>query len=289
MNKLNLFFLLISIFIVVIGTAYAQDHKSSFKIPATNPSSTIEQQVAATSIVVNYNRPSVKNRSIFGDLVPYDKVWRTGSDASTKITFSTPVIVNGNKIKSGTYEVYTIPGKKEWELILQKNKSQWGSYRYKAENDVIRVSTPPIKLKENVETFTISFEQVSSKSVKLSIAWEQTKVYADIEVDLAETVIPELEALLKKDGRKPYFKASMFYFENDLDINRANDLMKLALEQSPDHLGMLYRHALILEKKGDLKEAIEASELSLKLAKEVPGELKEEYIKLNTALLARLR
>lgn len=260
-----------------------------FEVPATNSRAVIKQRLAATDIEVVYNRPCAKGRTIFGGLVPYAQVWRTGSDASTKISFSTPVSVNGKKLEPGTYELFTIPGKDEWTIILQQNRSQWGSYSYKPEQDVLRTAVPAKKMQEHVETFTIGFDNITSAGAALVLSWEKTRVPVQLSVDLKETVLPQLEASLLKEGRKPYFKAAMFYFENDMGIDRAAELMALAIKENPGHLGMLYRQALILERKGDTRGAIEASEHSLREAEKSPKELKEEYTKLNTVLLARLR
>lgn len=269
----------------MVGVLKAQ----SFEVPPTNSHSKISQRVAATDIEVEYNRPNRRGRTIFGGLVPYGQVWRTGSDASTKLYFSTPVFLNNQPLDSGTYELFTIPGGQEWSVILQKNQSQWGSYAYNAENDVLSLVVTPQRIEPLVETFTIGFDNVTSNSAQLSIEWEHTKVPIQISVDLEVTVLPKLEASLKKEGRKPYFRAAMFYFENGLDINRAAELMALAIAENPNHLGMLYRQGLILEKKGDVNGAITASEKSLQLALSAGKELKEEYTKLNKELLRRLR
>lgn len=260
-----------------------------FEVPATNPRAKVQQRVAATDIEVTYNRPGCKGRVIFGGLVPYDQVWRTGSDASTKVSFSTPVSLNGHVLDSGSYELFSIPAKAEWTIILQKSRSQWGSYAYSASNDAVRFVAIPQSLPNLVESFTIGFDNVTSKSTVMYVAWENTWVPITIEIDLRKTVVPQLEASLKNDERKPYFRAAMFYYENDLDIDRAAELMTLALRDNPNHLGMLYRQALILERKGDKKGAVEASEKSLKEAQSAGEELKREYTSLNTILLQRLR
>ena len=270
-----------------IATSQAQER--NFEVPATNSHARIQQSIAATDIEVIYNRPSVKGRAIFGSLVSYDEVWRTGSDASTKISFSTTVSIGDQDLAAGQYELFSIPGKKDWTIILQKNRSQWGSYRYDQQYDVLRTTVPVEKLKHTVETFNIGFDRITSSTALLSLSWEKVSVSIPISIDLRETVLPKLEASLKIDGSKPYFRAAMFYFENDLGIVRAAELMELALEKNPGHIGMLYRYALILEKKGDIKVAIKASERSLEGAQEASGELKSEYIKLNTALLQRLK
>lgn len=279
----------ISIILATCSAGMMQAQLASFEVPATNTHAVIEQRVAATDIKVDYNRPNRKGRTIFGGLVPFGKIWRTGSDASTKIYFSTPVSLNGCALDSGRYELFSIPGKTEWTIILQSSRSQWGSYGYKKENDALRITAKPVSLGQQVETFTIGFDKITSNSAEIAISWEKTKVPVEIKIDLAKTVLPQLEASLQNDERKQYFRAAMFYYENDLDINRAAELMELAIKSNPNHLGMFYRQGLILEQKGDRKGAIEAAEKSLQLAQSAGEELKAEYIKLNTALLKRLK
>lgn len=273
--------------IVLISTSlsiYAQD----FIIPTTNSKATINQTIASTEIEVIYHRPNKKGREIFGQLVPYGQVWRTGADAATEIHFSTPVSIEGKSLDSGKYELFSIPDKDSWQFIFQKYQGQWGSYSYNRDNNAAIVTVKPMKTSNSIETFTISIDNVTSNSGELTIAWDHVIVSAKIKVDLRKTVVPQLEALLKQEGRKPYFQAAMFYYENDIDINRAAELMSLALEPRPDHIGMLYRYALILERKGDISAAKAAAEKSLAGAQNAGDELKNEYIKLNTVLLDRL-
>ncbi len=279
----------LAFFCCLASAGYLKAQPSAFEVPTTNPRAQVQQRVAATDIQVLYNRPGRKGRVVFGGLVPYGQIWRTGSDASTKVYFSTPVSLNGQVLDSGSYELFTIPGEKEWTIIFQKSRGQWGSYAYNAEFDVLRFTTVSETLSQPVETFTFGFENVTSRTAVLSLVWEQTRVPIQIDIDLKKTVLPALEASLKTGERKPYFRAAMFYFENDLDINRAAELMSLAIKENPKHLGMLYRQALILERQGDKKGAVEASERSLKEAQSAAEELRKEYVKLNTELLGRLR
>lgn len=262
---------------------------SSFEVPTTNSRAVVQQRVAATDIEIKYHRPNVKGRDIFGDLVPFGRVWRTGADAATTISFSTPVIVEGTQVDAGTYEVFTIPGKNSWTVIFQSALGQWGSYSYDPVHDALRTQVTPVTLRDHVETFTISIDDVGANDAILNISWERVRVPLQIGIDIETTVLPGLEAALQADGPRPYFRAAMFYFDNDLDIDRAAELVALAVQQSPGHIGMLYRQALILERKGDVEGAIAAAEASLAGAQEAGDELKIEYTKLNTALLDRLR
>lgn len=258
-------------------------------VPSTNPPAVVKERVSATDIEVTYHRPSVKGRTIFGGLVPYGQVWRTGSDNATRISFSTAVRLNGTDIKAGTYELFSIPGEKEWTIIIHQDKSQWGAYSYDPVNDVARIAAKPAPLSMPVENFTIAVSDIKSNSASLNFLWAKTLVPVRVDIDVRATAVPQVEAALKAEGRKPYFTAAMFYFENDLDINRAAELMALALEASPDHIGMLYRQALILAKKGDRAGAIAAAEKSLAGAKTAPPDLGGEYARLNNALLETLR
>jgi hypothetical protein len=267
----------------------AAQAKEPFPLPGTNSRAVVLQQVASTNIEVTYHRPSVRGRVIFGGLVPYGQVWRTGSDNATLITFSTPVSLNGTAVDSGAYELFSIPGREEWVIILQPARSQWGSYGYDPAHDAARFTATPIALSSSVENFTIGFADVTTDAATMNILWDQVQVPIRVTVDVRATVVPRLEAALRGEGRKPYFQAAMFYYENNLDLDRAVALMTLALEANPGHIGMLYRLALIEERRGDRMAAIAASEQSLAGAMTSPPELRDEYTRLNTALLARLR
>lgn len=279
---------LVVILFTSLQSSRAQNNEP-FIIPRTNTQSTIKQNIASTSIQITYNRPNKRGRVLFGDLIPYGKIWRTGSEEATKIYFSTPVKLAGHPVDSGTYELFTIPGPAEWEIIMQAPSHQWGSYRYQMANDVLRFKILTTELAEPVETFTISLDDIGPDHGILHLAWDRVCVPIPIWVDLKMTVVPSLEQLLTSEGRRPYFQAAMFYYENDLDIDRAAELMAMALDQNPGHLGMLYRQALILKRKGDLAGAIHSAEQSLAAAQKADEELQREYIRLNTLLLEALR
>ncbi len=288
-NRHTTFFLLL--FMVTQGTMNlsAQNNISEFIIPKTNSSTTVYQTIASSQIEITYNRPNKRGREIFGSLIPYGEIWRTGSDEATEIYFSTRIKVQDLAIDSGRYELFTIPNKNNWEIILQKNLNQWGSYRYNKENDVIRFSVVPQLLNTSIETFTISIDQVTANGGILNIAWDNIRVPIKLNLDLKSTVIPQLEKLLLSSDKPPYFQAALFYYENNIDINRAAELMAKALEKNPEHIGMLYRQALILKSKGDINEAIIKAQLSYDLAQKANPELKSEYSRLNLTLLENLK
>ncbi|MBX2910861.1 MAG: DUF2911 domain-containing protein [Cyclobacteriaceae bacterium] len=282
---------IIAVFLVgsVSQAGLAQYRLGDFVMPGTNSKAVVYQTIASTQMEITYSRPNMRGRKIFGNLVPYNKIWRTGADEATKLYFSTPVMMAGAPVDSGRYELFTIPGENLWQVILQKDRGQWGSYKYLPENDVARLAVTPRILDRPIETFTISVDSIGSNGGVLNISWGNRVVPVPITINLEDTVIPNLEKALRESSRPPYFQAAMFYYENNLDMDRASALMALALKRNPGHIGMLYRYALILKQKGDTEEAIEASEKSLKGAQGADPELKAEYVRLNTILLNELK
>jgi hypothetical protein len=260
----------------------------AFEAPATNPRAVVRQRVAATDIEISYNRPRVRGRRIFGALVPFGQVWRTGADAATRISFSTPVSLGGARFEAGQYELFTIPGERDWVVILQPRRDQWGSYGYDAARDAGRVTVRAQRTAEMVESFTISVDDVQPATAMLRLAWDRTRVDVPVGIDVRETVVPRLEEALRAEGRRPYFQAAMFYYEHDLDLERAELLMMRALEPDTTHIGMLYRLALIRERRGDRAGAIQAAQRSLAGAATAAPELRAEYTRLNEVLLERL-
>lgn len=287
MNKSHPLFVLLTIAVHLAAvTTAAQPAPAA--LPTTNPTATIKQRIGVTDIEVTFSRPGVRGREIFGALVPYGHVWRTGADSATKLTFSTAARVGGAEVPAGTYELFTIPGETAWTVIIHPNKSQWGSYTYDAANDLARIEVKPISLSEKIETFSIGFRDVTAKSAILAIEWDRVRVPVPIEVDVVGLVVPRIEEAMRGEGRKPYFLAAMFYYENNLDLDKAAEWMAAALEQRPGHIGMLHRQALILAKKGDKAGALAAAQASLDGAQAAGVELRDEYTRLNKALIEQL-
>ena len=280
--------LFISNLCFVAGLAAQTPAAPKLEFPAPSPSSTLKQRVGVTDIQVDYSRPSMKERVIFGGLVPYDKVWRTGANSATKISFGTPVKLNGTDVPAGEYALFSIPGKTEWTVILNKVTGQWGSYSYDEKNDVARVKAIPIAIPTAVESFTIGMNDLSQHSATLFLTWEKTRVPVKVEIDTVGLLVPQIEAAMAADGKKPYFPAAMFYYENNLDLKKAAAWMDLAVAEQPEAFWMIYRKGLIHAKMGDKAGAIAAAQKSLELAATQKGEIKEEYTRLNNALIASL-
>jgi hypothetical protein len=258
--------------------------------PAASPACTLKQRIGLTDIEVSYSRPSMKGRKIFGGLEPNGKVWRTGANSATKITFNTPVKFNGTEVPAGTYELFTIPNPTEWTVIIHKDTSEWGAYTYDAKNDVARITSAPVATTEPVETFEIGFANVRDESATLFLTWEKTYVPIKIEVDVAHTLVPQIEAVMASDAsKKPYFPAALFYLDHNLDLPKAASWMDTAIAENPKAFYYSYHKARLLAKMGDKAGALAAAQKSLDGANQASGSIKDEYVRLNEALIATLR
>ena len=281
---------------VFVTGLFAQAPAPKLEFPATSPAATIKQRVGLTDIEINYSRPSMRGRKIFGALVPYGEVWRTGANSATKVTLSTAVKLNGTAVPAGTYALFTIPGQAEWTVIFNQVSGQWGSYAYDAKNDVARFTAKPIALNNPVETFGISISELANDSAAtLALSWENTRVPMKVEVDVVGALVPQIEAVMASaEPKKPYFASAMFYYENNLDLTKAVTWMDAGLAEQPNAFWMIYRKGLLLEKKGDKAGALAAAQKSLEAVRNAPADktpesLKAEYVRLNEALLARVK
>ena len=267
---------------------FAQNAK--LVLPDASPAATLKQRVGVTDIEFSYSRPSMKGREVFGNLVPYDKVWRTGANTATKVTFSTDVKLNGTAVPAGTYELFTIPGKTEWTVIIHKNMSQWGAYAYDQKNDVARFKATPTVNPYVVESFTIGTGDLRDDSATIYLVWEKTRVSVKLEVDTVATLVPQIEAVMASaEPKKPYVPAAMFYLDHNLDLKKAAAWMDAAIAAQPDAFYLVYRKALILAKAGDKAGAIATARDSIEGANKAGGAVKDEYIHLNEVLIDSLR
>lgn len=200
---------------------------STVNFPAASPACTLKQRVGLTDIEIVYSRPGVKNRTIFGGIVPYGQVWRTGANQATKITFSTPVKLEGHDLPAGSYALFTIPGETEWTIILSKNAAQFGAFQYNEKDDLVRFQVTPATLTDTtIETFAIEFNRIRDESAVLTLVWDRMVVPIRMEVDVAGKLVPQIEAAMAAPDKKSdgfYFQAATFYYNHDLDQKKALD------------------------------------------------------------------
>jgi len=257
-------------------STYAQD----LVTPQPSPTANIKQNFGLSQIEISYSRPGIKGRKIFGDLLPYGKVWRTGANNATTITFGEDVTVGDKKLPAGKYGLLTIPGQNEWTVIFTKQTDVTNSSMYKQDQDVARVSVKPFQLPFPIETLTIGLGDITSNSCKLELMWDSVYVHVPITTDIDSKVMSQIKEVMENDNR-PYFEAALYYIENGKDLNQAVTWLDKAIVQNPDAYYMYYQKARALAKLGKKQDAIVASNKSIELAKVAKN---DDYVALNEKL-----
>lgn len=275
----------VTIALAVIAVMICCSTSAQVKMPAPSPVQTIQQDFGMGSIQVIYSRPGAKGRRVFGDLVQNGKLWRTGANAATRISFSDPVEIGGKKIDSGTYVLYSIPGEESWDIILNKGLNNWGIDGYREAQDVFRFKVLPVRTKNMVETFTMQFINIKPDSCELEISWEKTLVRIPITADIREKIKAQIEAGMLTD-KKPYWEAAQFYNEYEKNYSKALEYADKALQGNEKAFWILLYKAKIQQSLGDIPGAITSSKASMALAKEAGY---DDYVKMNTELQKELR
>src|SRR4030095_14521833 len=267
--------------IIAIVTGFSVSSQS-IKMPPPSPPQTIKQDFGISSIELSYSRPGVKGRKVFGDLVPYGKVWRTGANNATTIDFAGDVTIGETKVPAGKYGLLTIPDKDNWTIIITKQLDVTNPADYKQESDVVRFNAKPMTLKDKMETFTMQFANVKPSTCELQMMWENTAVALPISSDVETVVMKEIDEAMNKDNR-PYFQAALYYLNNGKDLNQAIAWFDKAIAQQPDGFWIYHQKANALAKLGKKDEAKASAEKSIELAKEAKN---DDYVQLNEKLLA---
>lgn len=273
---------------LVLGGVFlfaAQGVQAQTTFPQASSTTKIEQGIGIKKVTLVYQRPNVNSRTIFGGLVPYDQVWRTGANGIPVLTLEEEVTIAGNKVPAGTYGLFTIPTKGDWTVILSKNVQQWGAYQYNQNEDFLRFQAKSQHTADKTETFTIAFENVKPSGADLTLAWENTKVSFPIAVDQSQEIIAGIEEAMKGE-KKPYFQAAQYYYNNDLDINQAVEWANAADKDNTKAPHIKYWRARIQLKAGDKAGAIQTATEGVAMAKAANN---EEYVKLNTQVIETAR
>ena len=264
---------------------FASVDAQQLRTPAPSSTQTVKQDFGLSNIELSYSRPGMKNRKIYGDLVPFGKVWRTGANNATTVTFGEEVSIGGKKVPAGKYGLVTIPDKNSWTIIITKQTDITSPANYKMDQDVVRVEAKPVKINDNVETFTMQFANVKPTSLDLQMLWENTMVSLPITTDVETRVMAQIDNLMNKDNR-PYFAAAMYYMDNGKDMNQALTWLDKAIEQNPKAFWIHHQRANALAKLGKKDEAKTAANKSMELAKEAKN---DDYVRLNEKLLAEIK
>lgn len=251
---------------------------AQLKTPQASPFAKISQIVGITEVAIEYSRPGVKNRAIFGGLVPYKKIWRTGANASTIISFNNDAVIAGNKVPAGKYSIYTIPDKKEWVIILNRNLK--GGMNYPEGEDQCRFKVKPVQLKEKIETFLISFSDIKNNNANIEFLWEKTRIKFNIAFDVDALVAAQIDKEIKNLNLDAnwYYQAGNYYFENGKDLNKALEWINKSVELNPDAYWALRVKSQIQAKMLNYKGAIETAEFGRRKSAEAKN---DQFVKYN--------
>ena len=258
--------------------------EAQLKTPAPSPVQNLRQDFGLGTIELSYSRPGVRGRKVYGDLLPYGQVWRTGANSATTISFTDEVIVGGKKVPAGKYGLLTIPGAKQWIVILTKQTNVTSPADYNAEQDVVRVNVSTTKSKTSTETFTLSIQDIKPTSCNLVMSWEKRSFSLPIQTEIEGKIMANIDAAMKTE-KPPYYNAAMYFMDNGKDLNQALAWFDKAVESNPTAFWIHYQRANCLAKLGKKAEAIAGAEKSKQLATEAKN---GDYVKLNEKLLAEL-
>jgi hypothetical protein len=276
------------LFVLLLVGSMSSAFAQQIQMPQASPSAKIAQQVGLSNVTVDYSRPSTKGRKIFGELVPFGEVWRTGANGATLLTFSTDVIISGKNVPAGQYALYAIPNKSEWTMILSKNTKLWGAIGYDESDDLLRFNVSPNKLSRNYETMEITFADMTDTGANLSIKWETTRVDFRIETEVDEIVMAQIQELvIDTETENPglLYAAANYYYTNKKDMKQAYAWISKSVESDKKYW-TVHIKAKIEATRGMKSEAIASAKESMTLAKEAGN---PDYIALNERLIKSLK
>ncbi len=269
------------LFLCVAAMTYTVE--AQINTPAPSPSSTLMQTVGLTDVTVEYSRPSMRGRTIFGDLVPYDKIWRTGANARTKVTFNKDVTVDGKTLEAGSYALFAKPSASSWDVYFYTETAGGGTPQNWDESKVaVKLTAPIIEMPKEmaVETFTITIDDLTDNGAVIGLLWSNVYVPVKFGVGTDAVVSENIDRVLNGPGAGDYYAAAVYYMNSGKDINKAKEWMDKAMSmtEKPAYW-QLRQQSLIYAKAGDKKGAIETAKKSLAAAKEAGN---DDYVKMNT-------
>jgi tetratricopeptide (TPR) repeat protein len=263
---------------LILSITFCAFQLTAQDLPTPSPLGKVEQRVGLTDVAIEYSRPGVKGRTIFGDLLPYDSLWRTGANAATKISFSTDVKIEGKEVKAGEYAMFSIPSKDKWIIAFNKDTKQGGTGNYKKELDVLRITVTPVTTPLR-ETLTFTIDNVSDGSADVTLNWEKTAVSFKVTMDFMTAAEKNIEDELKRLDNlyNSYNKIARYYIDNNMKLDEALKLSKKSVDMSA-RFWNVYTLSLAHAANKQYKEAIAAAEKSKALAMHAKY---EEYVNRN--------
>ena len=252
--------------------------------PQPSPSAELEQQVGLTDVIIKYSRPSMKGRTIFGDLVPMNALWRTGANRNTTIEFSTDVTVGGEDLKAGTYALFTKPMANEWEVYFYTDTNNNGTPGAWDDTKVAaKVMAKSMKLPITMETMMLNIGSITNNSADFQLVWENTMVSFPIVVPTKEIVQKSIDKVMAGPSNRDYYDAAGFYLDEKENLATALEYVNKAISMDYEKFWTVRRKALILAEMDNYEEAIKAAERSLELAKAANY---DAYIRMNEKSIA---
>ncbi len=260
-------YLMLALAFVVLGV---QQASAQLQVPRPSQKAGLQQTVGITNVSITYSRPGVKGRTVWGDLVPWDKVWRTGANEATVFTVSDDVMINGQKLSAGTYSLHTIPSKNEWTLIFNKDAGQWGSFSYDEKKDALRVKVKPQTAAEMQEWLLFDIPVVTPNSAQVVMHWEKMKVPFTIEVGdvtaMTLTKAREAVASAKADDWRTPYQAAAFSFQNKVNAEEAMKWLDQSLKIKEAY-GNVALKARVTAEMGNTADAIAYGEKAVQIGK----------------------
>jgi hypothetical protein len=251
--------------------------------PRPSPVGTVTQKTGLAEFTVTYSRPSAKGRKVFGDIVPFNELWRFGANMATILKSNEEFSIQGNKIPAGEYSFFAIPGETEWTLILNKTAKMSGTSNYKQEEDALRFKVKPETTPFKTETFTIGFANIRDNATAIEVSWENTKVTFDVNVEFDAKVMKQIDDVMAGPSAGAYNTAASYYFNNNKDMKKALEYVNKALEKGGDKYWILTLKAQIQASLMDYKGAVETANKAIVLAK---ADEDNSYVNSNTTRIA---
>lgn len=273
--------------IAIALIAFYIPSEAQVNMPAPSPTQTLIQDFGLGKITLIYSRPGIKGRQAFGvnsELVPLGKPWRTGANSATRIHFSDKVTVGGKELDSGSYVIYTIPEKSQWDIVLSKGTDYPGSEGFTTDNDVLHYKAPVVLQKEKTETFTMQFSDLKNESCNLLLKWANTQVSLPITTNIKDRIRTQIESALQSD-KPPYYQAANFYYDYDKNYKKALEYINKATEENPKAFFMFLQKARIQKAMGDKAGAKATAQKTIELAKEAGN---ADYVNFGDKLLKEL-